>query len=201
MTKKTASRSKAKVAQDATKPARPAHCPTLCTRELADSFARYMQASPYIEPASAMMGISARSAFRWIERGLEELELRMAGVDPREEEDVFVYFCQTVARARATWEMSLAGEATRQARPHDKAKRKDESEYDYQGNPELALSLLKSAFPDRWGLRKLEATQEVRIKPAVAADLSSLTEEELDAYIALNEKLAGPRASRPDDDE
>ena len=195
-TRKTQTKRKAPATQDASP--LPAYRPTLCTKEIADEFARYMQASPYIEPAAAMCGISARSAFRWIERGFEELERRESGCAPREEEEPFVYFCQTVARARATWEMSLAGEATRQARPHDKAKRKDGDEYDFQGSPELALSLLKCAFPDRWGLRKLEAKQEVAVSHA-PADLSSLSDEELDAYIALNAKLSGPADDDPDE--
>lgn len=98
------------------------------------------------------------------------------------------YFFVTVARARASWETSLAATVTHHARPNDTIiNSKTGKPYDHQGDPHVALAALKCAHPDRWGQRKLEVVSKATVTHH--ANLSSLSEEELEALDRVHAKL------------
>lgn len=170
---------------------RPAHRPTLCTRELADEFARCLQTSPWIEPAAALCGITRHTANNWLGRGEAERQRRLDGEDANDDEEPFVYFFTTIARARAQWEATLAGSITRMSQPSDPMVSPNTGKpYEHQGDANLALATLKCAFPDRWGQRNMQVTSKVEVS-AAPPDLDALTDEELLAYEQVMAKMAG----------
>lgn len=153
--------------------------------------------SPWMEPAAGMCGIGVRTAYDWMRRGTEEQELIEAGNLPRESEEPFLYFAQAVARARAKWEIDLTMTVARKSLPNDPEVNPETSKpYESQGDAHLALSVLKAAFPDRWGARELKVKSEVKVNRE-PVDLSALTDEELEVYARAVERLAGPES---DDD-
>ena len=126
-------------------------------------FAQYISTCIYVEPAAALCGISARTAYNWLDRG--EAEYHRVEANPRasvtQAEHAYYYFFQTVTRARAQVEAKLAGEAILAAQAHHSRKDRDGNVYDFQGDGAQALSVLKCAFPDRWGQRKQSVDMDI----------------------------------------
>lgn len=142
--------------------------PTLCNEGVISQFERYLSASPYLEPVCGIVGISRHTVYSWLERGEVEQARQESGGAPDDTEAIYAEFYRRVTAARAKVETRLTGEILRACSAHDHAKRSDGKAYDAQGDPSLALAMLKHAFPERWGTRKIEARHEVSIDAPIA---------------------------------
>ena len=111
--------------------------PTKLTDELQDALVEKLREGNYIETACALVGITDRTYYRWIERAEDELE-RVAK-NPRrriqKSEEPFIQFRQAVKKARAEAE----SEAVTAIRQEGK---KTWTAYAWW---------LERSFPDRWG--------------------------------------------------
>jgi len=116
--------------------------PTLCTKELADEMARLLRKGNYVTTACAYVGVSQSTVYRWMDWGEAEKARREEGEAWDTTKDPYVYFWDTIARARAEPEIASVARIRKHARNSDAA-----------GDASCDQWWLARMFPDRWGTR------------------------------------------------
>lgn len=156
--------------------------PTKLTPEVTEKFLTALKAGSYIETAAAYAGIHKDTLYEWLKKGSRDQAEGHSRTSA-------ALFSDAVGKAMADCEMV------------DLATIRKASKMNWQA----AAWRLERRFPDRWGRRSFEVSgpkggpipvQDV--PAAVAIDLAVLSDEELDLYGVLMEKLSrGADATPP----
>lgn len=149
--------------------------PTILTDELRDELCAHIESPMAVRHACAMVGISERTFYNWMERGEDD--------DASPE---FVQFVQAVGRARARAAQTLIDTITQHATGHRRTRyHKDggvAEEY-IEADPASARWLAERMFPDEYGNRQ-------RIEHSVDAQVGADIEFDPDVEAAARAFLA-----------
>jgi hypothetical protein len=109
--------------------------PTDYTPELADRIAQFVRAGNWPDAAAVAAGVSERSFYRWMARGLAAERAAQEGLFVEASEEPYWHFWQQIKRAEGESE-ALAVGSLMKAIPH---------------TPSAAMAWLERRFRKRWG--------------------------------------------------
>jgi len=90
----------------------------------------------YIETAARYAGITPQGFYKWMKRGTDERQRINDGLDPNEDENVYVEFVEAVEKARSQAEMRNVGLIQKAA---------------VDGTWQASAWFLERSYPKRWG--------------------------------------------------
>lgn len=151
---------------------------TYCSADLAHEVANAIAVVGFLRPACERAGVPYRTARDWIQHGEEELQRIYGGKAPNEDRAAFAYFASCVSQARGNLQYDMANQIKRMSMPHAPIIKDGEGNLLSHGDANLALSFLKSAFPDTWGQRVLNANLTAEVEP-LPVDVSKFSDEDL----------------------
>lgn len=163
--------------------------PCLCSHALADRIAEAILEVGYLRPACEKHCLPYSTAKQWMDHGEEALVKYFQGGELGGNDVLYAYFAATVARARSELETTMAKQTKRMALPHAKELKDEDGNELAQGDGHLALSFLKSAFPDRWGQRVLNANVSADVKQKKEVDWSKFSAEEIEMLTQMADKV------------
>ncbi len=124
--------------------------PTDYTPELGDRVAQFVRAGNWPEAAAVAAGVSERTFYRWMARGLAAERAVEEDLPLEATEEPYWQFWQQVTRAEGESEAIAVGSLMK-AMPN---------------TPTAAMAWLERRFPARWGNRtKVELGGEVGVRP------------------------------------
>ena len=110
--------------------------PRLLDEDKLERITSALRNGAYIEHAAQAAGIGVSTYHSWMDRGRTERDRRRAGLNPDENEDIFVEFLEAVERAQSEAAVDLLGEIANHAR---------------NGTWQAAAWILERKFPRQWG--------------------------------------------------
>jgi len=133
--------------------------PSECTSELSDRIAQFVRAGNYPERAAVAAGVSARTYYRWMERGSKAEQASEEGRTVRQSERPYWQFWQALTRAEAESE-ALAVGTLMKAMPH---------------TPTAVVAWLERRFRARWSRGEVRELTGANQGP-IAVDAGDATE-------------------------